>query len=256
MRFDGKTALITGASKGIGRSIAVLLASESASVILTGRDQDGLNDTANLVREAGGQAHIIIADLNEKDQITKMVTDGIEAFGHIDILINNAGGALFTPVDFESLSEDNWDLVLDTNLKAVFHLCQAVLPTMREQQYGRLVHIASSAGRMASGGMAGAHYVAAKAGLIGFSKQIAEDYGPYQITSNIVAPGLIISTDRVKDLWATRDEEVKRRFLDTVPLGRPGLPEDIAYATAFLASDQAAYITGATIDVNGGRHMG
>ena len=103
--------------------------------------------------------------------------------------------------------------------------------------------------------MAGTHYVSAKAGLRGFSKQIAFEYGQFNITSNVVAPGLIMSTDRVKDLWATRDEAVKRQFLDTVPLGRPGEPEEIAYAAAFLASDQAAYITGATIDVNGGRLM-
>lgn len=255
MRFNNKVALVTGASKGIGRATAVLLASEGASVVLTGRDQDDLEESAALVRSAGGRAFIAVADLRETPAINAMIEKSIAEYGRIDILINNAGGALFTPVDFESLSEDDWDLVVDTNLRAVFVLTKAILPAMRSQQYGRLVHIASVAGRTNSGGMAGTHYVSAKAGLLGFSKQIAFEYGQFSITSNVVAPGLIMSTDRVKDLWATRDAAVKRQFLDTVPLGRPGEPEEIAYAAAFLASDQAAYITGATIDVNGGRLM-
>jgi 3-oxoacyl-[acyl-carrier protein] reductase len=255
MRFENKVALVTGASKGIGRATAALLAAEGASVVLTGRDEADLEETADLVRSAGGSALITTADLRETPAIDAMVDKAVGEYGRIDILINNAGGALFTPVDFESLSEDDWDLVVDTNLRAVFVLTKAILPAMRSRQYGRLVHIASVAGRTNSGGMAGTHYVSAKAGLMGFSKQIAFEYGQFNITSNVVAPGLIMSTDRVKDLWATRDEAVKRQFLDTVPLGRPGEPEEIAYAAAFLASDQAAYITGATIDVNGGRLM-
>lgn len=255
MRFKNKVALITGASKGLGQSIATVLAAEGASIILNGRDEEGLAITAGMVRESGSKALEAPADLLVPKQIRQMVERALTTFGKIDILVNNAGGALFTPVGFESLAEADWDLVINTNLKAVFHLCQAVLPSMRERHYGRLVHIASSAGRMSSGGMAGAHYVGAKAGVIGFSKQIAEEYGIYQITSNVVAPGLIISTERVQTLWATRAEDMKRQFLDTVPLGRPGAPKDIAYAVAFLASDQANYITGATIDVNGGRFM-
>jgi len=256
MRFQNKVALITGASKGIGQSIATVLAAEGASLILNGRDQEGLARTAAMVRKLGCKVIEAPADLLSSDQIRDMVELGVSSFGQIDILVNNAGGALFTPVNFESLAEADWDLVIDTNLKAVFKLCQAVLPLMRSRNHGRLVHIASAAGRMSSGGMAGAHYVGAKAGVIGLSKQSAEDYGAYQITSNIVAPGLIISTERVQTLWATRSEDVKRQFLDTVPLGRPGAPEDIAHAVAFLASDEANYITGATIDVNGGRFMG
>ena len=255
MRFQNKVALVTGASKGIGRSIAEVLADEGASIVLNGRDMEGLEDTAASVRERGGTPLIAPADLRCTDDINKMTVDAVDRFGKIDILVNNAGGALFTPVDFESLTEEDWDLVVDTNLRAVFILCRAVLPHMRGQTYGRLVHIASVAGRTNSGGMAGTHYVSAKAGLMGFSKQIASEYGPYNITSNVVAPGLIMSTQRVRDLWTSREEGVKRQFLDTVPLGRPGEPEDIAYATAFLASDQAGYITGATLDVNGGRLM-
>ena len=250
-----RIALVTGASKGLGQAIAVALADEGASIVINGRDADGMEETAALVRARGREALITPADIRDKDQVDRMVDEALRVFGNIDILVNNAGGALFTPVDFETLSEDDWDLVVDTNLRAVFVCCRAILPHMREQRYGRIVHIASAAGRTASGGMAGAHYVSAKAGVMGFSKQIASEYGKYNITSNVVAPGLILSTKRVRDLWASRSEDVKHLFLDTVPLNRPGEPEDIAHAVAFLASDRASYITGATLDVNGGRFM-
>jgi len=255
MRMEGRIALVTGASKGIGQALAVVLADDGASIVINGRDVQGMEETASLVRARGRQALLTPADIRDPAHVTRMVNEAIAAFGKIDILVNNAGGALFTPIAFEQLSEADWDLVVDTNLKAVFLLCQAVVPHMRQQEYGRIVHIASIAGRTVSGGMAGAHYVSAKAGLCGFSRQLASEYGQYNITSNVVAPGLILSTERVRNLWASRPEDVKRPFLDSIPLGRPGMPEEVARAVAFLASDDASYITGAILDVNGGRFM-
>lgn len=256
MQLEGRVALVTGASKGLGRAIALALAANGASVVVNGRDLRAMEETAVLVRAKGREVLLAPADIRDAEQIRRMVEESLAAFNRIDVLVNNAGGTLATPAPFEQLSETDWDLVMDTNLRAAFLCCKAVLPQMQRQRYGRIVHIASIAGRSTGGNLTGAHYVSAKTGLCGFSRQLAFEYGKYGITSNVVAAGWVLSTDRIRQFWESRPAETKQEFLASIPLGRLGLPEEVAQPVAFLASDEAGYITGATLDVNGGRFMG
>jgi 3-oxoacyl-[acyl-carrier protein] reductase len=242
-RVDGRTALVTGASRGLGKSIAILLAQAGAKVALTARNVELLHETAGVIQAAGGEALVLPADLREAATCRELVEAVRARWGRLDILVNNAGVGAAGPID--SVTEAQWDDILDTNLKAMFLLSQAAAPLMREQRWGRIVNISSIAAQ--TGGVSGAvAYSASKGGALAFTKSLARDLAPYGITVNAITPGQIqtdmgsVSPDRLPEI------------LRLIPLGRLGVPEDIAYPTLFLCSEEAGYITGATLDVNGG----
>ena len=255
MKLKDKVAIVTGSSKGLGRAFALAFAREGADVVVNGRDVPGMEEVCAEIETMGRKALMVPADVREADQVKEMVSQTLAAFGRIDILVNNAGGALFTPVEMDQLEEEHWDLVVDTNLKGAFLCAKEVLPPMKAQSYGRIVNVSSKAGRT-YGTIACAHYVSAKAGVVGLTRQLAWETGRYGITVNAVAPGLFLSTERIKNLWASRPQEIKDQLMRETALGRLGEVDELAKVVVFLASDDASYVTGVVIDVNGGRFMG
>jgi len=247
MDFTNKVAIVTGASRGIGRAIAVKLGSLGAAVVVNHRaSAEGAEETAAAVRAAGGQALVVQADVSNAADVKRMVKEVRDAYGRIDVLVNNAGTTRDMLV--LRLKEADWDLVLDTNLKSAFLCIQAVTKTMMRQRYGRIVNITSVAGLAGNAGQA--NYASAKAGLVGLTKSVARELGSRNITCNAVAPGLVMTA-------LTRDlpEDLLEQARQIIVLGRPGEPEEIANAVAFLASDEAAYITGQVLSVDGGMVM-
>ncbi|RKY70235.1 MAG: hypothetical protein DRP97_04070 [Candidatus Latescibacterota bacterium] len=255
MKLKDKVAIVTGSSKGLGRAFARTFAQEGADVVVNGRDVPAMETVCREIEGMGRKALMIPADVREADQVREMVDQTLTAFGRIDILINNAGGALFTPVAMDQLREEHWDLVVNTNLKGAFLCAKEVLPSMKAQRYGRIVNVSSKAGRT-YGTIAGAHYVSAKAGVVGLTRQLAWETGPYGITVNAVAPGLFLSTERIEKLWKSRPKEIKDQLIKEIALGRLGEVDELASVVLFLASDDASYVTGVILDVNGGRFMG
>jgi len=243
-RLDGRVALVTGASRGIGAAIALELALAGADLVLVGRSAEPLARVADEIRQSGRAALPVVADIADAAQVRRSVDDAVARFERVDVLVNNAGLGSRGPYD--TVSADEWSAVLDVNLSAAFNYVQAVTPGMRLRRWGRIINIASISGQ--TGGVSGSvAYSSSKAGLIGFTKTLARDLGPFGVTANAIAPGQI-ETDMSRVL--TADE---REFItNSIPLGRLGEPEDIAYAVRFLASEEAGYITGATLDVNGG----
>lgn len=247
MLLDGRHALVTGASRGIGRAVALALAAEGASVAL---NFAGNVAAAEAVRDeierAGGKAILVPADVSDEGAVEAMVKTVAEAFGSIDILINNAGitrdGLLLR------MKEADWDAVLNTNLKGVFLCAKAVSKLMVKKRYGRIVNMASVVGLV--GNASQANYAAAKAGVVGFTKAMAKEMASRGITVNAIAPGFIHS-----DMTDILPDKVKEAMLAGIPLGRAGEPTDVAQAALFLASDQAAYITGQVLQVDGGMVM-
>jgi 3-oxoacyl-[acyl-carrier protein] reductase len=243
--LSGRVALVTGASRGIGRAIAAQLAARGAHVVAAARG-DHANPVAEAIAGAGGKAHAITLDVTEPSDIGRAVSGVIARHGRIDILVNNAGIARDQLLI--RLKRDDWDAVLATNLTAVFALTQAALKPMIRQRGGRIVCISSVVGQ--SGNPGQANYAASKAGLIGFVKSVAQEVASRGVTVNVVAPGLIDTdmthaiTERAQDDWMSR-----------IPLGRLGTPADVAAAVCFLASDEASYITGQVLAVNGGMYM-
>ncbi len=244
MRLKGRVAIVTGAARGIGRGIALALAREGAAVAALDLQLSLLDDLVGHVRLQGGQVLPLAVDVTRKVQIEQAVAWVVAEWGRVDILVNNAG--IYEVLPIEAISEEQWDRVLAVNLKGAFLCCQAVIPAMKQQANGRIVSIASSAGK-SGGTLAGAHYSVSKAGIICLTKQLARELGPYGITANAVAPGRI-DTPMIR---LASDEENEAFRLRT-PLGRLGTPEDVAGAVVFLASDEASFITGEIVDVNGG----
>lgn len=241
----GRVAIVTGASRGIGRAIAGRLASRGAHVIAAARG----DQTAEVVGEitaAGGKAEAAKVDVTDRASIDAMVGGALERHGRVDILVSNAGIARDQLL--VRMKPEDWDAVLATNLTAAFACAQAVLRPMMKQRAGRIITISSVVGQTGNPGQA--NYAASKAGLIGFSKALAQEVGSRGITVNVVAPGLI-DTDMTRAIAAGTREA----WADKIPLGRLGTPDDVAAAVCFLASDEAAYITGQVIAVNGGMYM-
>jgi len=246
-RFDGKSAIVTGASRGIGREIALLLAKEGARVAVNySGSKDKADDVVKLITESGGEAFAIQADVSDADGVKNMVDKTMEMFGSIDILVNNAG--ITRDNLLMRMKEDEWDDVININLKGVFLCTKGVTRQMMRQRAGRIVNVASIVG--VSGNPGQANYVAAKAGVIGFTKTAAKELATRNINVNAVAPGFITT-----DMTDALSEEVKSQMLAVIPLGKLGKPEDVARTVLFLLSEDANYITGQTIHVDGGMVM-
>ena len=247
MLLDGKTALVTGASRGIGRAIALRLAAEGARVAINyAGNVKAAEEVKAAIEAAGGTAILCRADVADSAAVEAMVADVAKAFGAIDILVNNAGITRDTLL--MRMKDEDFAKVLDTNLKGVFYCTKAVAKLMMKKRAGRIVNMASVVGLVGNAGQT--NYAAAKAGVIGFSKSAAKELASRGITVNAVAPGFI-GTDMTADL----PESVKEKALSDIPLGRAGQPEDVANAVLFLASEQASYITGQVVHVDGGMVM-
>lgn len=253
MSFNNKVAIVTGSSNGIGKEIAIEFANNGAIVIVNGRDNIAVENTVNEINNNGGKAFGYVADVTKKDKVIELINSVVKNFGKVDILVNNAGGS-FGAITIEELTEDEWDGVIELNLKSVFLCSQAVIGIMKKQGYGRIVNISSQAGRAVSI-LAGPHYASAKAGVISFTKHIAKEVSSYGITVNTVAPGIIYSGSRLATRWDLLDEEGKGEILKDIPVGRLGKNKEVSAAVLFLASEEASYIQGACLDVNGGRWM-
>lgn len=242
-----RTAFVTGASRGIGRACAEALAAKGALVVVAARTLEKCEEVAAAIRETGGNAVAAQIDLSSKESIQACISGVVKEHGPIHILVNNAG-ITKDGLALRMKTED-WESVIDTNLGGAFYACQAVMQGMMKERWGRIINITSVVGQMGNPGQA--NYVSAKAGLIGLTKALARELASRNITVNAVAPGFIAT-----DMTAVLSDELKAKLLTNVPLGRLGAPEDIAAAVAFLASDAASYITGLTLDVNGGMYMG
>lgn len=245
IQLSGRTALVTGASRGIGRAIAMRLAAQGAHVVAAARG-DHANATVDAIRQAGGSADAASVDVADAAQIDAFVADALARHGRIDILVNNAG--ITRDQLMLRLKREDWDAVIATNLTAAYALTQAVLKPMIRQKQGRIVCISSVVGQAGNAGQA--NYAASKAGLIGFAKAVALEVASRNITVNVVAPGMI-ETDMTRALTETARDE----WAAKIPLRRLGTPDDVAAAVCFLASDEAAYITGQVLAVNGGMYL-
>jgi 3-oxoacyl-[acyl-carrier protein] reductase len=241
--LSGKKALVTGASGGIGGAIARALHAQGASVALSGTKVAALEALAGAL---GERAHVVPADLGDAAACDKLVTDAEAALGQIDILVNNAG--LTRDMIAIRLGDEDWQKVLDVNLTAGFRLARACLRNMMRRRWGRIIGIGSVVGQTGNPGQA--NYAAAKAGMIGMSKALAAEVASRNITVNVVAPGFIDTA-----MTAVLTEVIKQRLLELVPMKRLGRPEDVGAAVLYLASEEAAYVTGQTLHVNGGMAM-
>ncbi len=252
MRFDGKVVIVTGSSDGIGRAAALVFAREGGQVVLNARGPDRLEAARAALAAVGKPPLVVPGDVSQAAPVGRLVGETLQQFGRVDVLVNNAGGGS-TLRFLEEVTEEDWDRVVDSNLKSAFRCCQAVAPAMKGQRYGRIVNVSSVAGRNVSR-LSGPQYSSAKAGMLGLTRHLAQDLGPFGITVNAVAPGPTL-VDRIARKWALRSTEDRAHILASIPLGRLAQPEDVAPVIAFLASDDAAYVTGVTIDVNGGSFM-
>lgn len=253
-RLQDRTAIVTGAARGMGRAIAQAMAQEGAHVVINDVDPEETMRTAEWFKEKNWVAHGVVADISQPVAVRSLVNETMARFGSVEILVNNAGGALRTPRPTGEVQEKDWELVVNVNLKGAFLCCQAVIPYMVKQGRGSIVNISALAGRWVAS-LAGPQYTAAKAGLQGLTRHLAMEFGPIGIRVNAVAPGITLTGERVENLWNQRTEDEKARTLASIPLRRLARPEEIASVVVFLASDESSYITGATIDVNGGRFM-
>ena len=247
MLLDGKVALVTGASRGIGRAIALRLASEGARVAINYAGSTAKAEAVKAeIEQNGGEAILVQADVSDSASVDAMVAKVVEAFGQIDILVNNAG--ITRDGLMMRMKDEDFDAVINTNLKGVFYCTKVVSKLMMKKRSGRIINMASVVGLMGNAGQT--NYAAAKAGVIGFSKSAARELAARGITVNMVAPGFIAT-----DMTAAMTDKAKEMTLTGIPLKRMGEPEDVANAVLFLASDNASYITGQIINVDGGMVM-
>lgn len=247
-QLEGKVAVVTGSSRGIGRAIAEELAAKGASVVVNyNRSEEAADEVVSAIENDGGTAQAIQADVSDFDVAQTLVKNVLDTYGQIDILVNNAGTTRDTLLLL--MKEDDWDVVLDTNLKSVFNCCKAVArPMIRRKKGGRIINVSSVVGLVGQAGQV--NYAASKAGIIGITKSLAKELGSRSITVNAVAPGFFPTA-----LTDVLSEELIERAIEMTPLGRLGDLDEVAHLVAFLASDDAAFITGEVIKIDGGLAM-
>lgn len=247
MQLDGKVALVTGASRGIGRAVAIRLAKSGAKIAVNyAGNQAAAEEVKQIIEQNGGEAILVQADISNAESVDAMVATVMEAFGRIDILVNNAGITRDTLL--MRMKEADWNAVIQTNLTGVFYVTKAISKIMMKQRSGKIVNMSSVVGLMGNAGQA--NYAAAKAGVIGFTKSMAKELAARNITVNAIAPGFIAT-----DMTAVLSDKVKEDLATKIPMGRLGEADDIASAVLFLVSDSASYITGQTLNVDGGMVM-
>jgi 3-oxoacyl-[acyl-carrier protein] reductase len=244
--LGGRVAIVTGGSRGIGLASARLLAEDGASVVVSGRDRGRLEAAGREIEAAGAAVLALVADAGRREDVDRLVESTRERFGRIDVLVNNAG--MTRDQLLVRMKDEDWDQVLDTNLRGVFLMTRAVGKVMMRQRGGRIINVSSAAGAMGNAGQV--NYSAAKAGVIGLTKAAARELAHWNVLVNAVAPGLIDT-----DMTASLPAEAREALLGQVPLKRAGSARDVALVVRFLAGDGGAYITGQTIHVNGGLYM-
>ncbi|MEM8962184.1 MAG: 3-oxoacyl-[acyl-carrier-protein] reductase [Acidobacteriota bacterium] len=245
-RLDGKTALVTGASQGIGRAIALAIANHGARVIVAARNRDKLTSVADEITSQGGDATVLALDVSAADSIDEQLKALDDEWAAVDILVNNAG--ITRDGLLARMKLDDWQSVLDTNLTGAFALTRALLRGMMRQRWGRLIFVSSVVGMMGNVGQA--NYAASKAGLIGFAKSVARELGSRSVTANVVAPGYIETA-----MTEALGDDAKSKMSEAIVLRRLGTPEDIAAAVVYLASQEAGYVTGEVLNVSGGLYI-
>jgi 3-oxoacyl-[acyl-carrier protein] reductase len=247
LTLENRVAVVTGASRGLGCAIAVEFAVRGAAVVVNyNRSAEAAQEVVDQIKAGGGQAAAFQADVAVFQQAQDLIKFAIETFGNLDILVNNAGITRDTLIMM--MSEEDWDSVMATNLKSAFNCSKSAVRHMMRKRYGRIINISSVSGQMGNAGQT--NYSASKAGQIGFTKSLAREVAGRNITVNAIAAGYIET-----DIWANVPDDMREAVMKLIPLGRKGQPEEIAYAVAFLASDQAAYITGQVLGVDGGMAM-
>ena len=259
MQSQDIVAIVTGAAQGIGRAVAMRLAADGIKILAVDAQAGKAASVAAEISEKGGVALSMGADVTDSGDVGRMVALALETYGRIDILVNNAGGSGNIGLDhIEDISEELWDQIVDGNLKTTFLCCKAVVPHMKARGSGKIVNFSSMTARGSFGARGTSAirlpYAGAKSGIIGFTSQLAKDLGPFGINVNAVMPGFVLTEPgaRVADRFAAMTEAQQDLQVAAIPMGRPGRPQEIAAAVAFLASDEASYISGATIPVSGG----
>src|SRR6266550_2033949 len=247
MKLEGRVALVTGASQGIGHACALELAREGATVAVAARNQQRLDELVAQIAAAGGKASAFVIDVADEEQVKSGIKSALAQLGKIDILVNNAG--ITRDQLLMRMKRADWDAVLNTNLTSAYLCIQQAISSMLKQRWGRIINVTSIFGQIGQAGQA--NYAASKAGLIGLTMAVAREVGSRNITCNAVAPGFIETA-----MTAELSAELKESALKMIPLGTVGTPDDVANCVAFLSSEEAAYITGHVLNVNGGMLMG
>ena len=246
MRLQDKVAIVTGSARGLGKAMVLKMVAEGAKVVVTDINLEACQTVKAEIEAAGGTALAVKCDVTNREEVTALVEETVKVFGKVDILVNNAG--ITRDAQMVKMTDDNWDAVMNTNLKSMFICSQVASQPMIKQGYGRIINISSIAGQ--EGNFGQANYSAAKAGAIGLTKTLSKELGRKGITVNVVSPGFIMS-----EMSAAIPEKIKEQLIARIPLNRAGQPEEIASAVAYLASDEAAFITGQVLSVNGGMYV-
>ena len=242
---DGKVAIVTGSARGLGKAMVLRLAHDGAKVVVSATTQAGVDKVVDEIKAFGGTAIGVPVNLSQREDAARLVDETIKAYGKVDILVNNAG--ITRDASFMKMTDENWDAVINTDLKSVYMVTQEAAKYMREARYGHVVNITSMSGQMGNFGQV--NYSSAKAGIIGLTKTLAVELGKRNINVNAVSPGLIDS-----DMTRAMPEEAWKANIEAIPLSRAGKPEEVAALVSFLASDEAGFINGAVININGGMY--